>query len=592
MNNALFTRYQPGDSPVSLLLNILGDDLRGIVIDPSSVNFIGAPGSASFFNSVNFGRGASLPNSGILLTNGDGVPPLANTSPSYGLPWGTPGDTELTSVAQTAFPLASTTGDASILEFSFVRTDPRVQSIQFSVLFGSEEYPNFVNSSFVDIAAITVNGENYALIDGNPQLPLSVVGTTVSDGRFLDNTDGSLPIEYNGITRRLVIPISLEPDVNRYDVRIGIADTGDLLWDSGLFVSDFKTSSIDFGGLVLVPVIPDVFNVLRPVSPNTATLFEGNSFNNFIFLSNSSDVVDVTAGGSNVIQGTLQQFQGTRIIGFQTNDFLFFEEINFSFEQLTVTFGSAILEIDANDDGEVDAELILDGDYRNGSFVVEEVDGGTQITFVEDADTSEDTSDDLAEDKPDDAEDLDDDVSPISPDDTSPDDEEGQLIFGLGLRGETLVGGLGDDTIAAFYGDDLILVESGNNLVFGNEGDDVIQGGDGDDTLFGGQGDDSLVGGYGDNVLSGDLGNDTLTGGGGNNMFVLREDGGTDLITDFTLGRDVIGLLDDLSFESLEFSQVDEDAMIRFGEETLAILLEVDATDLASDTNFQVLSWS
>lgn len=589
MNNALFTRYQPGDSPVSLLLNILGDDLRGIVIDPSSVNFIGAPGSASFFNSVNFGRGASLPGSGILLTNGDGVPPLANTSPSYGMPWGTPGDPELTSVAQTAFPLALTTGDASILEFSFVRTDPRVQSIQFSVLFGSEEYPNFVNSSFVDIAAITVNGENYALIDGNPELPLSVVGTTVSDGRFLDNTDGSLPIEYNGITRRLVIPISLQPDVNRYDVRIGIADTGDLLWDSGLFVSDFKTSSIDFGGLVLVPVIPDAFHVLRPVSFNTATLFEANSFNNFIFLSNSSDVVDLTAGGSNTIQGTLQQFQGTRIINFETNDFLFFEEINFTFEQLTVTFGSAILEIDANDDGEVDSKIILDGDYRNGSFVLEQLDGGTQITFVEDADTSEETSNDTTQDRSDD---LEGDISPISPDDTSPEEEEGQLIFGLGIRGETLVGGLGDDTIAAFYGDDLILVESGNNLVFGNEGDDIIQGGDGDDTLFGGKGDDSLVGGDGDNVLSGDLGNDTLTGGGGNNIFVLREDGGTDLITDFTLGRDVIGLLDDLSFESLEFSQVDEDVMIHFGEETLAILREVDATELSSDSNFQVFSWS
>ncbi len=252
MNN--FTLYDPNiDSPFSLL-NQITSSIDGIEIDANSVNFIGSEQSTSFFDAINFGQGISLNQTGILLTSGDGTPPLLNTESAYGVDLGFPGDSQLTAIAQSAFGGAGETFDSSILEFSFTRTNSSVDSILIDIIFGSEEFPEYINSSYVDIASVIVNDRNYALIDGDFTKPLSVISATVEDGRFTDNTNGILPIEYNGITQRLVIPIPLEAGVDEYSVRIGIADTGDAILDSGLFVSNFRTSLTNIGEVPLTVV--------------------------------------------------------------------------------------------------------------------------------------------------------------------------------------------------------------------------------------------------------------------------------------------------------------------------------------------------
>lgn len=51
---------------------------------------------------------------------------------------------------------------------------------------------------------------------------------------------------------------------------------------------------------------------------------------------------------------------------------------------------------------------------------------------------------------------------------------------------------------------------------------------------------DILSGSDRDNIIDGLKGDDTLTGGGGKDKFVLSQDFGNDVITDFTLGEDEI----------------------------------------------------
>ncbi|MCG5526653.1 choice-of-anchor L domain-containing protein, partial [Ectothiorhodospira haloalkaliphila] len=184
--------------------------------------------------------------------------PLSNTEDSYTFDHGNPGDPRFDEVAQAAFGGAGQTNDAAILEFSFTVDDPGVQSISFDLIFGSEEFPEFIDSSFVDIAAVLVNDVNYGLFDGDAERPLSVIGANIDDGNLLDNGTGYpnttwpygsvYDIEYNGISPRLTINIPLDGS-EVYDVRIGVADTGDHILDSGLFVSNFSTSTFDYGGL-------------------------------------------------------------------------------------------------------------------------------------------------------------------------------------------------------------------------------------------------------------------------------------------------------------------------------------------------------
>ena len=155
---------------------------------------------------------------------------------------------------------------------------------------------------------------------------------------------------------------------------------------------------------------------------------------------------------------------------------------------------------------------------------------------------------------------------------------------GLGLKGDVLVGGVGNDTYyinnrldkiteaagvaggmdTALAKVDVIalsnnveilrLLEVGNNAdgssiatygtgntianrIFGNSGDNQLSGLGGDDTLIGGAGNDALIGG---------IGNDTLTGGSGSDYFVFEKavsaTTNVDTITDFKSGEDTIQL--------------------------------------------------
>jgi Ca2+-binding RTX toxin-like protein len=99
----------------------------------------------------------------------------------------------------------------------------------------------------------------------------------------------------------------------------------------------------------------------------------------------------------------------------------------------------------------------------------------------------------------------------------------------------------GSDTLSGFENaagsahDDSLTGDAGANLIEGGDGNDTIAGGDGDDTLSGGLGADSLAGGAGD---------DSLTGGAGDDLFVIENDAGDIVITDFTPGNNSDDVID------------------------------------------------
>ncbi len=431
-------------TPNDLLAALLGN-IAGINILPGSVNFIGADRSASTFASLDFGQSLNLLTPGVLLTSGDGAPALTNTESSYSLSnslgkwieydepfWeeyptydengdpvvdeeGNPvmdgdwvegyweqldtGDEELTAIAQAAFEGAGTTQDASILEFSFTVTDESIRSINLDVLFGSEEYPYYINSSFVDIAAVIVNGQNYAYIDGDVTKPLSIVGATVEDGRFIDNTvdfyeydtsdtdattaPSQLAIEYNGLTPKLTISIPLNEEDNTYHVRLGVADTGDAILDSGLFLTNFRALTSQYEGTLVNVEASDEGSELSAPSPNTATLFVGGAGNDTMTGSTAADVYDISKGGSNTVKGNAEQLNGDTVVGFSEQDSLSISGASFGQENLTVTMGSAILDIDTNKDGNSDTTIRLEGDFSNGVFTTLSDEDATDILFIE-----------------------------------------------------------------------------------------------------------------------------------------------------------------------------------------------------------------
>lgn len=129
---------------------------------------------------------------------------------------------------------------------------------------------------------------------------------------------------------------------------------------------------------------------------------------------------------------------------------------------------------------------------------------------------------------------------------------------------DTLYGGKDNDTLYGGRENDWLFGNTGEDWINGNLGDDTIYGGKGNDIIRGGKGNDRIFGDRGNDVLYGDSqsdpfgnrGNDTLTGGSGRDLFVLQAGlEGTQTITDFTPGEDLIGLASGLSFANLEIIQ-------------------------------------
>ncbi|MEG4802834.1 S8 family serine peptidase, partial [Microcoleus sp. ARI1-A2] len=157
------------------------------------------------------------------------------------------------------------------------------------------------------------------------------------------------------------------------------------------------------------------------------------------------------------------------------------------------------------------------------------------------------------------------------------------------VTGDANLGSNSPNRILGTNGNDILTGDSTNNVLLGLRGNDSLDGGVGNDTLFGGKGNDTLLGGSGDDVLFGNrgddlldggLGSDSLTGGNGVDKFLLSTNAGTDTITDFEVGKDLLVLGNGLTFAQLSITQENSSTFIRLSAtgEILASLNGVTAS--------------
>ncbi|MGE5660374.1 MAG: matrixin family metalloprotease [Actinomycetota bacterium] len=160
------------------------------------------------------------------------------------------------------------------------------------------------------------------------------------------------------------------------------------------------------------------------------------------------------------------------------------------------------------------------------------------------------------------------------------------------LGSDEIYGNTADNNIQGLAGDDTIEGGSGNDTLMGEAGDDLLRGGEGNDLLMAGKGTNILYGDRGNDTLIGGKGEDKLTGGAGADWFILESGPGSDIITDFTQGEDILGLSGGLSFSDLSITEGtgpnDNQAIIRVGPEgdVLARLQGVQAQSLTA-ANFR-----
>lgn len=206
----------------------LAQSLVGAGVTISNVVYTGGTSASGSFtggaSSVGF-------DSGVLLTSGAAADALgpnnsSNTSTNNSLA----GDSDLTSLSGVP------TNDASVLEFDFI---PNADTVFFQYAFASEEYLEYVGSPYNDSFAFFVNGVNCAVVDdgmGTMQ-PITVnnINPGSNAGLFVDNTAGSLNVEYDGLTTVLTCMAPVNTGVINH-IKLAIADGSDFVLDSAVFL--------------------------------------------------------------------------------------------------------------------------------------------------------------------------------------------------------------------------------------------------------------------------------------------------------------------------------------------------------------------
>jgi hypothetical protein len=180
--------------------------------------------------------------SGIILSSGhaaDVVGPNkqvssgADTSVDNGLP----GDATLSGLVGGA-----QTFNASTLSFDFI---PQGSVLTFSYVFASEEYNTFVGSQFDDVFGFVLNGQNVALVPGtNTPVSVNTVNLNTNSQFYINNDsiNGPVNTEMNGLTTVLTVTAPVNPGVVNH-IMLGVADTGDTLFDSNVFIESGSFSA-------------------------------------------------------------------------------------------------------------------------------------------------------------------------------------------------------------------------------------------------------------------------------------------------------------------------------------------------------------
>lgn len=218
------------DSATDLVANILG---TGIVA--SGQTTIGASDAfGTFTGGLSAGIGID---SGIMLSSGsvtDAVGPnsLSDTTTAFG----TAGDADLTTLS------GDPTFDAAFLNFDFVSDGG---DVFFKYVFASEEYNEFVNANVNDVFGFFLDGSNIALIPGT-STPVSIdtVNLGMNSTLFNDNEGSGFNIEYDGFTKVFTASF-IGLTAGSHSIRLGIADGGDEVLDSTVFIqaSSFSDSN-------------------------------------------------------------------------------------------------------------------------------------------------------------------------------------------------------------------------------------------------------------------------------------------------------------------------------------------------------------
>lgn len=269
-------------APYNTAANLVNNVLMGQGVTALNVTSYGNAMQRGFF-----ANGASSVgiDSGIVLCSGSIYNiPFSTGGASTSIPNATgqgAGDADLLAVAQSVPSLigqwfsVNSTWDASVIQFDFV---PLSDTVEFSYVFGSEEYLTWVNTSYNDafgffLSGPGINGSysnnaiNVATVPNtSPALPISIstihcgLNSTYFNCNYSSSwglatqcttpsCSGSSGINYNGYTDVITAVLYVQA-CDTFHMKLAVADGSDKILDTGVFI---EANSFSSTGMVIAP---------------------------------------------------------------------------------------------------------------------------------------------------------------------------------------------------------------------------------------------------------------------------------------------------------------------------------------------------
>lgn len=232
----------PNRTAVQLANTLSG---KGVTVLNADLNCATAANATFASNNTNIGL-----DSGVILTSGTAAGLSGPQSQLASLNNGSAGDPDLSNLS------GQNTLDACILEFDFI---PKGDSIKFDYVFSSEEYINATCGPYNDVFGFFISGngitgqKNLALV---PYTVIPVAINSINNGvpgsgfslsncqvmgpgspftqYYIDNTAGTT-VTHKGFTTVLQANYAVVP-CSTYHLKLAIADAGNALYDSGVFL--------------------------------------------------------------------------------------------------------------------------------------------------------------------------------------------------------------------------------------------------------------------------------------------------------------------------------------------------------------------
>ncbi len=209
---------------------MVNDFFGNSCVTPSNVTFTGGYPAMSYFEAANTDIDI---NAGIFLSSGSVFNAIGpNDQAGISTSFNALGDVDLDAL------VGVPTYDAAVLEMDII---PETDTICFYYIFGSEEYEEFVGTSFNDVFAFFIDGPGYngptniALVPGDV-IPVSINNVNQNmNTSYYQNNDGGVHTQYDGLTLKLPAKAIVTP-FETYHVKIAVGDAADQIYDSGVFL--------------------------------------------------------------------------------------------------------------------------------------------------------------------------------------------------------------------------------------------------------------------------------------------------------------------------------------------------------------------